>query len=123
MEFASPLAWWLALPAVAAIGAAAYFSYRRPLVPLTGAQRAALSTLRTLTLLLLLALISRPVLLLPPETSGDVVVPVLVDVSRSMAITDVGGRSRAAEARRLLDERLVPGLKASAQIDIVSVAD
>lgn len=123
MQLASPLAWWLILPAVAAIAAAAFLSYRRPLVPLTAVQRATLISLRVLALLTLLLLLSRPVLLLPPAASGDVVIPVLVDTSRSMSIADAGGQSRAAAAHRVLGEKLLPQLKSQAQIDVLRVAE
>src|SRR5450432_3411663 len=39
MHFAYPLPWWLAVILAAAIGAAAFVEYRRPLSPLTSAQR------------------------------------------------------------------------------------
>src|SRR4030095_3086471 len=46
MHLAHALPWWLALLLIAAIGAATFVEYRRPLSPLTRAQRAPLAPLR-----------------------------------------------------------------------------
>ena len=84
MQFASPPPWWLALLVAAGIAAIAFYSYRRPLAPLSAVQRAVLIALRVLSLAALVVFLSRPIVLLPPAASGDIVVPILVDTSRSM---------------------------------------
>ena len=66
MHFASPLPWWLAVVVAAGIAGVAVYSYWRPLVPLTAAQRGVLTALRGLSLAVVAFFIARPVLLLPP---------------------------------------------------------
>ena len=44
----------------------------------------------------------RPIAMLPPSGSRDAVVPVLVDVSRSMQLSDADGQARLARAVALL---------------------
>ncbi len=122
MYFASPLPWWLALLAIAGIVALAASVYRRPLAPLTAVQRGVLVALRALALLAVLFFVCRPVLLLPPMASGDVVVPVLVDVSRSMRIADADGGTRIANATTIARDALRL-LSASATVDLFSFSD
>ena len=90
MHFAYPPPWWLALLLAALVGAMAFFEYRRPLAPLTLVQRGILVGLRALVLGALLAFMFRPIVLLPPSGAHEAVVPVLVDVSRSMRVTCSG---------------------------------
>jgi uncharacterized membrane protein len=123
MQFASPLPWWLAALVAIGIGGIAYLSYRRPLVPLTQPQRAILIALRTLALAAVAIFVCRPVMLLPAAPSGDVVVPVLVDVSRSMRIADADGGTRINRARDLVEKTLVPGLAGHATIDVLAFGD
>src|SRR6266513_1371850 len=101
MHFAYPLPWWLPVLLAAAVGAMALLEYRRPLAPLTSVQRGVLVGLRALTLTALL-LMSRPIVLLPPTGAHEGVVPVLIDVSRSMRLADAGGQPRLARATTLL---------------------
>src|SRR5215467_16348903 len=107
MAFASPIPLWLALLVAIGIGGIAYFSYRRPLVPLSTLQRSMLIALRALALAAVAIFVCRPVMLLPAPPSGDVVVPVLVDVSRSMAIADAGGEPRINRAREVVQKTLM----------------
>jgi hypothetical protein len=65
---------------------------------ITRARRSVLIALRALTLVSIFLLLCRPVVLLPPADAGDIVVPVLVDTSRSMRIPDADGRPRIAQA-------------------------
>ena len=61
MHFAAPLPVW-AIPLVAAaVAGLGYYAYRRPLVPLTVAQRGILSGLRGLTLAALVVFLCRPI--------------------------------------------------------------
>ena len=68
------------------------------------------ASLRALTLLLLVACLLRPVRVMPPDSTSDVVVPVLVDVSRSMGLADMDGRTRIDAAREMLERQVRPAL-------------
>ena len=105
------------------IGGVAFFSYRRPLVPLTPFRRAILIALRALALAVVAIFVARPVMLLPALPSGDVVVPVLVDVSRSMGIADADGASRISRARDVVQKTLATGLEGYASIDLLAFGD
>src|SRR6266849_1362288 len=106
MHLAYPLSWWLAVLLAAAIGAIAYGEYRRPLSPLTPTQRSVLVGLRVLALAALVLFLFRPIAMLPPTGSRDAIVPVLVDVSRSMRLADADGQTRLARANTLLKNEL-----------------
>ena len=123
MAFASPLPLWLAVLVAIGIGGIAYFSYRRPLIPLTTVQRSMLIALRALALAAVAIFVCRPVMLLPSPPSGDVVVPVLVDVSRSMGISDADGESRINRARELVQKTLTTGLNGYATVDVFGFGD
>lgn len=109
MQFAIPLPWWTLLLLTVAIAAVAWASYAGPIVPLPRLQRGTLSTLRALTLLLIVFVLLRPVRVMPPEAS-DAVVPVLIDASRSMRLTDTASGARIDTARNLLDQQIRPAL-------------
>jgi len=106
MHFAYPLPWWLAVVFAAAIGAVVYIEYRRPLSPLTPRQRGVLAALRVLTLAALVLFLFRPIAVLPPGGSRDAIVPILVDVSRSMRLSDADGQTRIGRAIGLLKNEL-----------------
>jgi uncharacterized membrane protein len=110
MQFAIALPWWSLLLLAGAVCLVAWGSYAGAIVGLPRRQRAVLITLRALTLLLLVACLLRPVLVMPPDSSSDIVVPVLVDVSRSMGVADMNGRTRFDVARDLLDRHVRPAL-------------
>jgi uncharacterized membrane protein len=110
MQFAIALPWWTLLLIAGAVCVVAWACYAGAIVALPRRQRAALTTLRALTLLLLVACLLRPVRVMPPDSSSDVVVPVLVDVSRSMGLADMDGRTRIEAARDLLDRQVRPAL-------------
>ena len=110
MHFAYPVPWWLALLLAAAIAAAVFVEYRRPLAPISPIRRGLLAALRGLALAALVAFIFRPIALLPPAASSGAIVPIIVDASRSMRIADADGRSRIAATAALLKERLMPAL-------------
>ncbi len=65
----------------------------------------------------------RPIVLLPPANAGDVVVPVLVDTSRSMRIADAGEQPRIAEAMRLLSSHVLPAIARIGRAEIFRVDD
>ena len=123
MHFAYPLPWWLAVLLAAAIAAAAFVEYRRPLALLTRTQRGVLAGLRVLALGALVLFLFRPVAMLPPSGSRDAVVPVLVDVSRSMRLADADGQSRLARAIALLKTDLLPALSSRFVTELYGVGD
>src|SRR5688572_13181784 len=123
MQFASPLPLWLAVLAAAAVAAAAFLAYRAPLVPLSPLQRAALIGLRALSLGVLVVFLSRPMVLIPAASDPGAVVPVLVDVSRSMRVEDADGQSRIAQASGLLERALLPSLASRFTPELYAVGD
>jgi uncharacterized membrane protein len=124
MHFAAPIPIWLSAALVAALGWVAFFTYRRPLAPLSRIQRVTLTGLRACTLVVLLFFVLRPIVLVPAR-QGDVIVPVLLDVSRSMRIQDADGQgmSRLAAAVRLLQTAMLPELSRRFTPEIYTVGD
>lgn len=101
MRFAVALPWWgLALVVVAAVllGWRAYASA----VTVGTHRRAVLTALRTAALLTLVAMLLKPVMERPDPDGQGLVVPILVDVSRSMRLADAAGETREAVAARLV---------------------
>jgi uncharacterized membrane protein len=123
LQFASPIPWWVAALAAAAIAGVAYWSYRRPTAPLSPLQRAALVSLRVSSLAAVVFFLCRPVVLLPPQTDASLVVPVLVDVSRSMRIADADGRPRLARAVDAVERDIVPALDGTFKIEVFALGD
>jgi uncharacterized membrane protein len=123
MHFAYPLPWWLAVLLAAAIAAVAYVEYRRPLSPLTPAQRGVLVGLRVLALAALVLFLFRPIAVLPPAGARDAVVPILVDVSRSMRLADADGQTRLARAVGLLKNELGLPLTSHFTTELYGVGD
>src|SRR5580765_1054706 len=123
MHFAYPLPWWLAVILAAAVGAVVYAEYRRPLSPLTPLQRGVLVGLRVLALAAVVLFVFRPIAVLPPTGSRDAIVPVLVDVSRSMRIADADGQTRLARANALLKTELGPPLTTHFKTELYGVGD
>ncbi len=123
MHFAYPLPWWLAAALAALVAALAYVEYRRPLAPLSRAQRALLVALRAVALTALILFLFRPVILMPPSTAQDAVVPVLVDVSRSMRLADADGEPRIARATALVQRTLLPALDRAFHTELLGVGD
>ena len=97
MRFAVALPWWGYVLAFASALGLAWHTYAAAALP--SRSRALLTGLRALTLLLLVAAVLRPVRLVPPASARDRVVPILVDVSRSMRIADAEGSARLQRAR------------------------
>src|SRR6185436_1841362 len=114
MSFVHPLPFWLALLVAAAVGAAAFAEYRRPLAPLAGC--------RILVLAALVLFLMRPVVLVPPAGARGRVVAVLVDVSRSMKLEDADGRSRLDAAVSAVRD-LLPALSQQFTPVLFSVGD
>ncbi len=120
MRFAVALPWWgYALVCAGAIGLAV-FTYAAARVPTR--TRAGLTTLRALTLLLLVAAVLRPVRVLPASAPRNRVVPVLVDVSRSMRVADGEGPARMQRARSAAAE-LVAALEGTFRTEVWAFGD
>lgn len=92
-------------------------------MPLTPAQRSFLVALRALTFIAALLLVLRPVVLLPPASAGQVVIPVLVDASRSMRVADADGSTRIDRARQMLTSTLIPELSKLGTVEVFRVGD
>lgn len=122
MRFAAPIPLWLVTLLVAAIVGIAYFSYRRPLVPLSIGQRSALVALRAAVLIALLLVLCRPILFVPAR-QADAVVPILVDTSRSMRVADAERLTRMARATQLLKDELLPELSRRFAPELYGVAE
>ena len=119
--FANPLPWWGVALAFAACATVAWFAYAR--LPVPPIRRTLLIALRCLTLMLLVVCLMRPVRT-GDEGLRDMVVPVLVDVSRSMNLADAGeGATRIDRARDLLTRDLLPALKRHFQVELLSFGD
>jgi uncharacterized membrane protein len=110
VRFAVAAPWWAIVLLVSAVLLLAWTAYARPLVPMPHRRRAALVALRAGALLLVAFCVLRPVRVMPPAAADGVPVPILLDVSRSMQVADARGRTRAAAARDLVEQRLVPAL-------------
>jgi uncharacterized membrane protein len=121
MHFAYPLPWWLAIVLVAAIGGVTLAAYRRPLAPLTRSQRTVLAVCRALVLAAVVLFLFRPIVLVPPRGGGSTIVPVLVDVSRSMRLNDAAGQTRLARAAGLLQTTLLPALSRDFTVELYAV--
>ena len=121
MHFAYPLPWWLAIVIAAAIAAVTYVEYWRPLAPLTPLQRGVLAACRASVLAILVLFLLRPIVLAPPESARDAVVPVLIDKSRSMRLLDADGQARFARALSLLNGSLLPALNASCSSRVMKI--
>jgi hypothetical protein len=119
--FANPLPWWGVALALVACAAVAWFAYAR--LPIAPVRRHLLIALRCVTLVLLVVFLMRPVRT-GDESMRDMVVPLLVDVSRSMSLADAGdGATRIDRARDLLTRDLLPALKPHFQVDLLSFGD
>jgi len=123
MHFAHAVPWWLALLLIAAIGGATFVEYRRPLAPLTRVQRGVLAGLRALVLTALVLFLFRPIVLLPPTGPRDAIVPILVDVSRSMRLSDADNQSRVNRAKSLLTSDLLPSISKQFATEVFAVGD
>ncbi len=123
MHFAYPLPWWLVGVLVGAIGAAVFVEYRRPLSPLTRLQRSGLMALRGAVLAGVVLFLFRPIIVLPPSANRDAIVPVLVDVSRSMRLPDDTGRTRAARAAAVVTTQVLPSLSGHYQPELFGIGD
>jgi len=121
MSFANPLPLWAVLLVVGGAAALAWHAYRR--FSAWPARRYVLSAFRFLTLLFLVLVLMRPVAKSSEADSRDVLVPILVDVSRSMAIEDASGERRIDRAREFLSQQLLPALNGRFQVEVLSFGE
>jgi len=106
MRFAVVWPWWgyaLAFGAALVLG---WVAYARVPIKLRTGSRVGLSALRALTLMLLIVILLRPVVMVPPAAANNSLLPILVDISRSMRLHDPGdnGPSRLERAQAIVRE-------------------
>jgi uncharacterized membrane protein len=123
LQFAYPLPWWGWILVLAGVALAGYGAYTRAAVSLSPTRRSLLAAIRALVLLLLVFFLCRPVRLLPSNTLHNQVVPVLVDVSRSMGLADAGGRRRIEHAADLLTRAVLPAVRSEFQADVFTFGE
>jgi uncharacterized membrane protein len=90
---------------VLAFGAAlvlGWLAYARVPIGLTPGRRVTLSGLRALTLSLLILILLRPVVMVPPAAANNSLLPILVDVSRSMRLKDDESATRLERAQAMV---------------------
>jgi uncharacterized membrane protein len=120
MTFANPIpVWAIAVVVVVAAGLAIY-AYRHS--PLSAPRRACLSAVRFLTFLSIVVVLMRPVATTTEADARGAIVPVLVDVSRSMGLEDAPGR-RIDRARQIVTGRLLPLLGGPFQVDVLGFGE
>jgi len=102
MRFAVVWPWWGYALAFATAILLGWLAYARVPIRLQPGSRIGLSALRALTLILLIAILLRPVIVVPPAAAKNSVLPVLVDISRSMRLHDSEGPSRLERAQGIV---------------------
>lgn len=122
MQFAVLLPLWGYVLVFAGALVLAWLAYARVPIVLTPASRIALTTLRALTLLLLIAILLRPVKLIPPAGGLNSLVPVLVDISRSMRLADGDGPSRIERAQAIVRD-LQTRLGADYRVEVLTFGE
>ena len=122
MSLATAPAWWVLIVLCAGAGLVGYAAYAHASVPLSWHQRSILRELRIASSLLLILFLLRPVST-EPTSMRDAVVPVLVDVSRSMRLADVTGGRRIDRATALVLEQILPSVESEFQVDVLTVGD
>lgn len=122
MRFAVALPWWGYALAFGLAGLLAWAAYARAAVGLTLSQRVRLVGLRAATLFLIVAALLRPVAVVPAPEVSSRVVPLLVDVSRSMGIADADGPARIERARDLVRE-IERGLGPAYRVEVLTFGE
>ncbi len=102
MRFAVVLPWWGYVLVFGSALVLAWLAYARVPVALSRGMRGLLTGLRAVTMVLLIAILLRPVVMIPPAAANNSLLPVLVDVSRSMRLADGDGPSRLDRAREIV---------------------
>ncbi|MBA3298315.1 MAG: VWA domain-containing protein, partial [Acidobacteria bacterium] len=121
MTFANPLPGWVLLGLLAGAAFVAWHAYRR--FASSTARRRVLAALRFVTLLVLIVVLMRPVARDSGAAARDAVVPVLVDVSRSMGIEDADRQRRIDRARTFLSNGLLPALQGQFKSELLSFGE
>ena len=121
VSFAHPLPWWILAPVIAGAAALAWHAYRRFSAP--PSRRLVLTAFRFVTLMALVILLMRPVVHHSTVDGRDVVVPILVDTSRSMAIDDAEGGRRIDRARDFITSELLPAVGGAFQVEVLSFGE
>ncbi len=121
MSLASVPSWWMTAAIAAAIAASLVLAYRRPAAPMSAGRRATLVALRAAAFLVLLVVVMRPVARMPPANANQPVVPILIDASRSMRMSDADGLSRIDRAKAIARFDLLPELTARYRVPILAV--
>jgi uncharacterized membrane protein len=121
VTFANPLPWWVLALVVLGAAAISWQTYRH--MAASRLRRGTLASLRFLTLLAIVLFLMRPVSHTIDIDSRDAVVPVLVDLSRSMAIQDAGEARRIDRARQILTDRLLPALGSRFRVEVLGFGE
>jgi uncharacterized membrane protein len=122
MTFAAPVPLWGGLLVAVLVIAVLVRAWRHTAV-LSRGQRAALVALRTIAFLLVGFCLLRPVIIEPSARISNAVVPILVDASRSMRLSDADGASRFDAAKRIVRDQLVPALDPSFNVEVLAMRD
>jgi uncharacterized membrane protein len=122
MRFAVSLPWWGYVLAVTSAIVLAWLAYARVPIPLGVRARAGLSALRALTLLALIAILLRPVIVVPPVVNRNTLLPIVIDISRSMRLADGEEPTRIARAQALARE-LHSQLSGSFRIELLTFGE
>ena len=122
MSLATAPAWWVLILLCVGAVLVGYLAYARLAVLLSWRQRSILGGLRIAALLLLVLFLLRPVST-EPGGPRDAVVPILIDTSRSMRLTDVAGGRRIDRATAVIREQILPALETEFQVYVLTLAD
>ena len=122
MRFAVALPWWGYGLAFGLAGLLAWAAYARVSVALTSSQRVLLTGLRAAALLLIVAALLRPVAVVPAPAVATRVVPLLVDVSRSMGVAD-GDEPPRIERARDLGRQIATDLGEAYRLDVLTFGE
>jgi hypothetical protein len=121
VTFANPLSWWAICLVFGAAAALSWYAYRA--FPATGSVRSALTGLRFLSLILIVIVLMRPVERTAEADARDALVPILIDVSRSMGIEDVDSGRRIDRARAFVIDDLLPKLRNKLQSEVFTFGE
>ena len=122
MTFAYPIPSWLLACLLALAVGLAVLAYIRVRGVLRDGQLGILVALRALTLVALIVFLLRPVA--PADRQQpEGTVAIVIDSSRSMALSDRGGVTRLEQAAALARDRLVPALSGSFNVEVFSGRD
>jgi len=122
MTFAVVLPWWGYALAFGSALVLAWLAYARVPISLTPPMRGLLTSLRAITLMLLIAILLRPMIVVPPAAARNSLLPVLVDVSRSMRLDDGSGASRLDRARSIVRD-LQSALSSEYKIELLTFGE